>query len=155
MKVFLRQWEAQLTWNWCGEVTGFYTDLCFRETKEAKPETQWNLTLRPGTWPTHMNSNYSRGQLAAQCGWSGRRMPIDMKGISLQVREVDCPPTYGNSRFLGFWGPGRGERRISVSLLIDRGVELKGLIHQLEINVILFISATHTHARKNSSEKMG
>lgn len=33
--------ETQVTWNGCGngEVTAFYTDLCFRETKEAKMET--------------------------------------------------------------------------------------------------------------------
>lgn len=62
-------------------------------------------------------------------------------------------PTYGNSRFLGLWGPGGGGRRIWISLLIDRGVELKGLMCQLRSECHL-IRDTHTHARKNSSENM-
>lgn len=35
--------ESQVTRNGCGEVTGFYTDLCFRKTKEAKMMTNVNL----------------------------------------------------------------------------------------------------------------
>lgn len=45
-------------------------------------------------------SRYSRGLLAAQRGWSERRMPIEMKDIS--VRAISgLSPTYGNSQFLG------------------------------------------------------
>lgn len=32
--------ETQIIWNWCGEATGFYMDLCFRKTEEAKKKSQ-------------------------------------------------------------------------------------------------------------------
>lgn len=48
VEVFLRQWgEARVIWNWCGEVTGFYTDLCFRTTEEAKTKARQNRSPMP------------------------------------------------------------------------------------------------------------
>lgn len=39
--------ETQITWNWCGEVTGFYMDLCFRKTKEAQTKHQTKPNSHP------------------------------------------------------------------------------------------------------------
>lgn len=47
--------ESQVTWNGCGEITGVYTDLCFRKTKEAKMKT--NMSLAP------IARNYMRAAL--------------------------------------------------------------------------------------------
>lgn len=80
-------------------------------------------------------------------------MPTEMTGISAgKIRGLS--PTYGN-RFLGLWGPGGEGHRIRISFRDDRGAELKGLTRQLEINVILRVRDTHTHARKSSSENKG
>lgn len=76
-----------------------------------------------------------------------------MTGISAG-KISGLSPTYGN-RFLGLWGPGGEGHRIRISFRDDRGAELKGLTRQLEINVILRIRDTHTHARKSSSENKG
>lgn len=48
--------ETQVIWNWCGEVTGFYVDLCFRDTEEAKPNPSKAQFLHPGAWSTHTNN---------------------------------------------------------------------------------------------------
>lgn len=44
--------EIQVTWNrcWDGEVTEFYTDLCFRKTKEAKMKTKVSLAPVARNW---------------------------------------------------------------------------------------------------------
>lgn len=47
--------ESQVTQNGCGEITGVYTDLCFRKTKEAKMKT--NMSLAP------IARNYMRAAL--------------------------------------------------------------------------------------------
>lgn len=47
--------ESQVTRNGCGEITGVYTDLCFRKTKEAKMKT--NMSLAP------IARNYMRAAL--------------------------------------------------------------------------------------------
>jgi hypothetical protein len=31
---------VKVVWNWYGEMTRFYVDLCFRKTKEAKMKTE-------------------------------------------------------------------------------------------------------------------
>lgn len=72
MTVFLRQWG--------GEVTGLEADLCFGGTNQAKAKTKRDLTGHPGK-PGPPRAA-ARG--AAQRGWSGGRMPIEMR-VFLQV----------------------------------------------------------------------
>ena len=67
------------------------------------------------------------------------------------MRYVDCPQLMAIVDFLAY-GDWKGEKvGHKISLLIDRGVELQGLIHQLltEISVFSFIRDIHIPARKN------
>lgn len=64
--------ETQVTWNGCGngEVTAFYTDLCFRETKEAKMETKVSLALIARNWvPSWEQPERAVIGLGDQGGW--------------------------------------------------------------------------------------
>lgn len=96
--------ETHITRTWCGEVTGFYEDLCFRKTKEAKIKTELHLTLQVGTWSPHTSSlgdqwlvlgTRSLAIILGDCwllcvGGLGRECPSKLK-VFLQVLEVDCP----------------------------------------------------------------
>lgn len=64
--------ETQVTWNGCGhgEVTGFYTDLCFRETKEAKMEIKVSLAPIARNWvPAWEQPERAVIGLGDQGGW--------------------------------------------------------------------------------------
>lgn len=120
-------------------MTGLEVDLCFRGTTEAKENTKRDLTLYPGSLAPH-----THGLGAARRGWSGRRRPIELRVFCRCYRWT--VPNYGNSRFLGLWGPGRGGRKIQISLLIGRGGEVKGLTCQFRSECLIYWR--HPHARQ-------
>lgn len=111
---FLRQWERPRPSGMGVEKWQHCTWTCALGKLKRPNQTQMKSNSYPQelgppmrtTWEgsercwIQAASRYSRGLLAAQRGWSERRMPIEMKDIS--VRAISgLSPTYGNSQFLG------------------------------------------------------
>lgn len=92
VEVFLRQWgETHVIWNRCGEVTGFYMDLGFRETEEATTRARRKPKSYAQDGPSPWNS-LGEERLAWGTQGGGRQGLPSMTGLlNVGGLEGACP----------------------------------------------------------------